>query len=126
MAAMDGHSDWRPLAECQSEDPELFFPISLPGPRAAQAEQAKAICAKCSVRSHCLSTALALGHVEGIWGGTTEKERRRRREIGSGQPNRWSPAARQALATPAIIQRPASWQARPNPPHAPGFIPQAG
>jgi WhiB family redox-sensing transcriptional regulator len=125
MAAMDGHSDWRPLAECQSKDTELFFPISLSGPGAAQVEQAKAICAKCSVRSHCLSTALALDHVEGIWGGTTEKERRRRREVGSCQPNRWSPAARHAFATLARIQRPASWRARPSPPRALGFIPQA-
>jgi WhiB family transcriptional regulator, redox-sensing transcriptional regulator len=83
MAAMGEHSDWWSLAACRSVDPELFFPISLSGAGVAQVEEAKAVCAKCSVRSHCLSTALALGHVYGIWGGTTEEERQRRPEDGA-------------------------------------------
>jgi WhiB family redox-sensing transcriptional regulator len=83
MAAMDDHSSWWSLAACQSADPELFFPTSLSGAGAAEVAEAKAICAKCSVRSHCLSTALALGHVHGIWGGTTEEERQRRSEDGA-------------------------------------------
>jgi WhiB family redox-sensing transcriptional regulator len=83
MAELDNQTNWWPLAACQSADPELFFPISLSGRGATQAEEAKAICAKCGVRSYCLSTALALGHVDGIWGGTTEEERRSRPEDGA-------------------------------------------
>ena len=84
MAAMDDHSGWRSLAACRSADPELFFPISLPGSCASDVAKAKAICAKCDVRAHCLSTALALGHVHGIWGVTTEEDRERLRWQGDG------------------------------------------
>jgi WhiB family redox-sensing transcriptional regulator len=84
MTAMDDHSDWRSLAACRSADPELFFPISLSGCGAADVAKAKAICAKCDVRAHCLSTALALGHVHGIWGGTTEEDRQQLRRQGDG------------------------------------------
>jgi WhiB family redox-sensing transcriptional regulator len=79
MPATDAHFDWWSRAACRSADPELFFPVSLSGAGASEMEEAKAMCAKCTVRSHCLSAALALGHVHGIWGGTTEDERRRLR-----------------------------------------------
>jgi WhiB family redox-sensing transcriptional regulator len=81
---MDDHSGWRSLAACRSADPELFFPISLSGSGAADVAKAKAICAKCDVREHCLSAALALGHVYGIWGGTTEEDRQQLRRQGDG------------------------------------------
>ena len=53
-----------------------FFPVSDVGPGARQTEQAKAVCARCPVRAQCLEYALdnALDH--GIYGGTTESERR--------------------------------------------------
>jgi WhiB family redox-sensing transcriptional regulator len=77
MSATDDYSDWWLRAACRSADPELFFPISLSGNRIAEIEKAKAVCAKCAVRSHCLSAALALSHVLGIGGGTTEGEPQR-------------------------------------------------
>lgn len=84
MSATDDHSGWWSRAACRSADPELFFPISLSGSSAGEIDKAKAVCAKCAVRSHCLAAALALGHVQGIWGGTTEEERQRLRRQGDG------------------------------------------
>ena len=77
------HDDWRQLAACRDEDPELFFPVSEMGPGARQIDHAKAVCAACPVRAHCLDYALdnALDH--GIFGGTTEAERRSLRRRGA-------------------------------------------
>lgn len=77
-AAVPG--DWMSLGACLDADPELFFPISSLGPAQRQIAQAKAICAACPVRTACLSYALDTWQRAGIWGGTTEDERR---EIGS-------------------------------------------
>jgi WhiB family redox-sensing transcriptional regulator len=57
-------------------DPELFFPVGTTGPAMAQAEAAKAVCATCPVRPECLEWALATGQDSGVWGGTSEEERR--------------------------------------------------
>jgi WhiB family transcriptional regulator, redox-sensing transcriptional regulator len=80
---MPTYDDWRHRAACRDHDPELFFPVSDMGPGARQTEQAKAVCARCPVRAECLEYALdnALDH--GIYGGTTESERRtlRRRAV---------------------------------------------
>ena len=80
---MPTYDDWRHRAACRDRDPELFFPVSDMGPGARQTEQAKAVCARCPVRAECLEYALdnALDH--GIYGGTTESERRtlRRRAV---------------------------------------------
>ena len=65
-------------ALCAQVDPELFWP-SKGGPTKA----AKQVCAQCPVREACLEAALALTMDEdrsGIWGGTTERERRRIRQ----------------------------------------------
>ncbi|GAA3797369.1 WhiB family transcriptional regulator [Streptomyces chiangmaiensis] len=67
--------NWRDDAACRGEDPELFFPISSSGLGSAQIDAAKAVCLRCSVRAQCLDWALG-SRVEGIWGGTTERERR--------------------------------------------------
>jgi WhiB family redox-sensing transcriptional regulator len=67
--------DWRHKAECRKEDPELFFPVGTSGPALAQIVKAKAVCRRCPVSQECLAWALASGQ-DGIWGGTTEDERR--------------------------------------------------
>lgn len=67
---------WLEQAACRDQDPELFFPISAKGPGAAQAAEAKAVCARCPVREPCLAYALATDQGAGIWGGLTEDERR--------------------------------------------------
>jgi WhiB family transcriptional regulator, redox-sensing transcriptional regulator len=74
-AAPASERNWRPLAACQSADPELFFPISSTGKSLEQAAEAKAVCARCLVRRQCLAFALRTRQVYGIWGGLTEDER---------------------------------------------------
>lgn len=74
---------WRERAACLRVDPELFFPIGNSGPALVQIDEAKAVCGRCSVMEQCLNWALRAGQVDGIWGGTTESERRalRRRQV---------------------------------------------
>ena len=67
--------DWRHLAACREEDPELFFPIGTTGPALLQIEQAKAVCDSCSVIDECLSWAMESGQDSGVWGGLSEEER---------------------------------------------------
>ncbi|MCT2583434.1 WhiB family transcriptional regulator [Actinophytocola sp. S1-96] len=73
---MDYFDDWRQDAACRDDDPELFFPISEVGPGARQTAQAKAVCARCPVRTQCLEYALDNGLSHGIFGGMTESDRR--------------------------------------------------
>ena len=63
---------WNDRAACKGLDPLVFFPDEAEDP-----EPAKAICAACSVRESCLEFALANRRLEGVWGGCTERERRR-------------------------------------------------
>ncbi|MDX2649328.1 WhiB family transcriptional regulator [Streptomyces sp. NBC_00510] len=77
---------WWRSAACADEDPELFFPVSSSGPGAGQEARAKAVCERCPVVGDCLEWALSTGQSPGIWGGTSEEERRalRRRAARSG------------------------------------------
>ena len=65
---------WRKRAACRGLDAEAFYPDSEDD---ADAAEAKAVCGVCPVRQPCLEHALAHREREGIWGGTTERERRR-------------------------------------------------
>jgi WhiB family redox-sensing transcriptional regulator len=69
-------SSWRLRAACRGADPELFFPVGTTGPAVAQVADAKAVCHGCEVRSDCLRWALESGRESGVWGGTSERERR--------------------------------------------------
>ncbi|QFP94839.1 WhiB family transcription factor [Mycobacterium phage Marshawn] len=63
---------WEHDALCVQTDPHLFFPQKGKGAR-----DAKRICARCPVVDECLDRAMAFGvEVEGIWGGTTQRDRR--------------------------------------------------
>lgn len=68
--------DWRDQAACLTVDPELFFPVGNTGPALAQIEEAKAVCATCTVLDICLKWALDNNQDSGVWGGTSEDERR--------------------------------------------------
>ncbi|WP_432031514.1 WhiB family transcriptional regulator [Streptomyces antibioticus] len=68
--------NWRESAECRHEDPDLFFPIGTSGPALLQTEQAKAVCRRCPVREACLDRAMNTDQTLGVWGGTSESERR--------------------------------------------------
>jgi len=63
---------WRQHAACRGIDPDTFYPVS-----DEEADQAKEICAQCGVRQACLEWALSVREKEGVWGGATERERRR-------------------------------------------------
>jgi WhiB family transcriptional regulator, redox-sensing transcriptional regulator len=75
--------DWRHVAACREEDPELFFPIGTTGPALLQIEQAKGVCGRCTVVDDCLEWALESGQDSGVWGGLSEDERRalKRRDV---------------------------------------------
>lgn len=66
--------DWQSRANCMGVDPDLFFPE-----RGASTREAKEVCRGCVVREDCLEYALANGEKFGIWGGLSERERRRLR-----------------------------------------------
>ena len=82
MTALDSRAERWSRAACSTADPELFFPISSSGPAAHQAKWAKVICARCEIRRACLDYALNAGSIQGVWGGTTERERRLLRQRG--------------------------------------------
>lgn len=63
---------WRQRAACRGVDPDVFYPSS-----DEEAEEAKAICRVCPVRESCLEYALVNRERDGVWGGATERERRR-------------------------------------------------
>jgi WhiB family redox-sensing transcriptional regulator len=74
------YREWRNEAECRDTDPDLFFPVGTTGAALDQIEAAKAICANCVVRAECLEYALVTNQESGIWGGTSEEERRKLRK----------------------------------------------
>jgi WhiB family redox-sensing transcriptional regulator len=63
---------WQARANCMGVDPDLFFPE-----RGASTREAKEVCRGCVVREDCLEYALANGEKFGMWGGLSERERRR-------------------------------------------------
>lgn len=69
-------ADWRHRAACLTEDPDLFFPVGATGPAILQMEEAKRVCKRCEVKEECLTWALENGQDHGVWGGTSEDERR--------------------------------------------------
>lgn len=73
-----GDRNWQKKGACIRHDPELFHPM----PRDYKGiARAKAICNRCPVRAQCLEHALTHGE-SGVWGGTTEDERRGARRSG--------------------------------------------
>ena len=65
---------WRLNALCAETDPEAFFPE-----KGGSTREAKRVCVGCDVRAECLEFALANDERFGIWGGLSERERRRLR-----------------------------------------------
>jgi WhiB family transcriptional regulator, redox-sensing transcriptional regulator len=76
MTTPDNRAAWWSRAACATADPELFFPISAAGQAVQQVKLAKAICARCEIQQACLGYALDADQVQGVWGGTTDHERR--------------------------------------------------
>ena len=64
--------DWQERALCAQTDPEAFFPE-----KGGSTREAKRICLGCEVRAECLEYALQHDERFGIWGGLSERERRK-------------------------------------------------
>jgi WhiB family redox-sensing transcriptional regulator len=65
---------WAAYAACRDADPDLFFPAS-----DDDADDALRVCAGCAVRPDCLHWAMEMRISYGVWGGTTERDRKRLR-----------------------------------------------
>jgi WhiB family transcriptional regulator, redox-sensing transcriptional regulator len=74
-------NEWMTQGKCRAMDPALFFPSDGIG-----VQNAQRTCSECPVKSPCLEYALENRVDHGVWGGTSERERRRilrRRRISS-------------------------------------------
>jgi WhiB family transcriptional regulator, redox-sensing transcriptional regulator len=69
-----GDGSWMDEALCAETDPEAFFPE-----RGGSTREAKRVCNGCPVRAECLEYALTNDERFGVWGGLSERERRRLR-----------------------------------------------
>lgn len=70
--ADDGVMGWQDRALCAQTDPEAFFPE-----KGGSTREAKKVCTGCEVRAECLQYALENDERFGIWGGLSERERRK-------------------------------------------------
>ena len=70
----DDEPEWQERALCAQTDPEAFFPE-----KGGSTREAKRVCTGCDVRSECLEYALEHDERFGIWGGLSERERRKLR-----------------------------------------------
>ncbi|WP_137122197.1 WhiB family transcriptional regulator [Segeticoccus rhizosphaerae] len=68
----EGELSWQERALCAQTDPEAFFPE-----KGGSTRDAKKVCVGCEVRAECLEYALAHDERFGIWGGLSERERRK-------------------------------------------------
>ncbi len=64
--------EWQERALCSQTDPEAFFPE-----KGASSREAKRICGLCEVKVECLAYALGRNERFGVWGGLSERERRK-------------------------------------------------
>lgn len=76
FARIDGPLAWQQHALCAQTDPEAFFPE-----KGGSTREAKSVCQSCTVRAECLEYALIHDERFGIWGGLSERERRRLRRM---------------------------------------------
>ncbi|MFT8649590.1 MAG: WhiB family transcriptional regulator [Bifidobacterium psychraerophilum] len=77
----DADLSWQHEALCAQTDPEAFFPD-----KGGSTREAKKVCARCEVREQCLQWAVDHDERFGIWGGMSERERRRyKKERSRGQ-----------------------------------------
>jgi WhiB family transcriptional regulator, redox-sensing transcriptional regulator len=72
----DPDLSWRKTAACRDTSPELFFPIGTTGQAVDQIAAARAVCMACPSRVPCLEFALWTNQDSGVWGATSEEDRR--------------------------------------------------
>ena len=69
---IDNRFSWQERANCRGADRDLFFPQ-----RGASTLKAEAMCEACAVRDECLEFAVTEGEHFGLWGGLSERQRRK-------------------------------------------------
>ena len=74
LFGLPAEASWQERALCAQTDPEAFFPE-----KGGSTREAKRVCTGCDVRAECLEFALTSDERFGIWGGLSERERRRLR-----------------------------------------------
>ncbi len=74
---------WQDRALCAQTDPEAFFPE-----KGGSTREAKKVCLTCEVRNDCLESALSNDERFGIWGGLSERERRKLKKRAVCDPGR--------------------------------------
>ena len=79
LALANADYSWRRDAACRDTDPDLFFPVGTTGQALVQIANAKQVCGICPAAQDCLEYALTTNQDSGIWGGTSEEERRKLR-----------------------------------------------
>jgi len=67
---------WMDDALCVQVDTELFFPE-----KGASSRPARSVCRSCLVRKDCLDWSVETGQRFGVWGGMSERQRRKIRRI---------------------------------------------
>lgn len=67
---------WMEEGSCVYANTELFFPVGSSMKAIKQSNEAKAICNECPVKVACLEYAISSNQDSGVWGGTTEEERK--------------------------------------------------
>jgi len=87
------NDDWRANSACRDTDPALFFPVGTTGPALEQIAAAKAVCETCDVKEPCLEFAVATNQDSGVWGGTSEEERRQIRRALAAKARRVAAAS---------------------------------
>lgn len=75
VIASEGSLSWRSQAACRHVPIDIFFPE-----KHGSSKKAKAVCDICDARQPCLEYALAVTDMEGVWGGTSRRERQALRE----------------------------------------------
>ena len=68
--------DWMLEGGCANSDSDIFFPVGSSMKAMKKVNAAKLICAECPVINECLDYAIRTNQDSGIWGGTTEDERK--------------------------------------------------
>jgi WhiB family redox-sensing transcriptional regulator len=78
LFGLPDEASWQERALCAQTDPEAFFPE-----KGGSTREAKKVCTGCEVRGECLDYALMNDERFGIWGGLSERERRRLKRAAS-------------------------------------------
>lgn len=93
-------ADWRDIAACRGEDPDIFFASDATTAGQAAVEQALAVCRRCPAVAACQAWALDTRQESGVWGALTESQRRnllRQRGRGTRGPRTTEHEPKQSL-----------------------------